>query len=415
MIKTILLLKESLLFSLQALMVNKLRTFLSLSGITIGIFSIISVFTMVDSLEMKVKDSISSLGDQVIFVQKWPWTFGPGYAWWKYWQRPEPNMNEMNEIIRRSNLAEAATFTVKTRKNLYYLNSIVENVEVVCVSYQYYLTRNFNVEKGRYFTEFEANSGKNLVLIGHNIATSLFPNSDPIGKSIKIGGKKLIVIGVLNKEGDSMISETLDNTAIIPINYAAGFINMNDNSVNPTIQVKPREGISNAKLIDELTSIMRSLRRLKPNDEDNFALNETSLLTKGFSGLFVIINLAGGIIGIFSIIVGGFGIANIMFVSVKERTSIIGIEKALGAKNYFILFEFLSEAVILSLIGGIAGLFLIFLGTLIAQFMDVGDIYLSWKNITIGLIFSIVIGLLSGILPAISASKLNPVDAIRSN
>jgi len=415
MIKTILLLKESLFFSLQALMVNKLRTFLSLSGITIGIFSIISVFTLVDSLEKKVKDSISSLGDQVIFVQKWPWTYGPGYAWWKYWQRPEPTIKEMNEIIRRSNLAEAATFTAKTRKNLYYLNSIVENVEVACVSYQYYLTRNFNIEKGRYFTEFEANSGKNLVIIGHNIASSLFPNSDPIGKSIKIGGNKLIVIGVLNKEGDSMISETLDNTAIIPVTYAAGFINLNDNSVNPTIQVKPKVGISNAQLIDEMTSIMRSLRRLKPNDEDNFALNETSLLTKGFSGLFVIINLAGGIIGIFSIIVGGFGIANIMFVSVKERTSIIGIEKALGAKNYFILFEFLSEAVILSLIGGISGLFLIFLGTLVAQFMDIGDIYLSWKNITIGVVFSIFIGLLSGILPAISASKLNPVDAIRSN
>ena len=415
MLKTIYLLKESFNFSVQALMVNKLRTFLSLSGITIGIFSIISVFTMVDSLEKKVKDSISSLGDQVIFVQKWPWTYGPGYAWWKYWQRPEPTVKEMNEIMKRSTLTDAATFTTKTRKNLYYLNNIVENVELNAVSHYFYKTRNFNIDKGRYFTEFESNSGKNLVIIGANISENLFPNTEPLGKDIKIGGNKLTVVGVIKKEGDSMISETLDNSVIIPLNYAAGFMNLNDNSVNPTIQVKPKEGITNAELIDELTSVMRSLRRLKPNDEDNFALNETSLLTKGFSGLFTIINLAGGIIGIFSIIVGGFGIANIMFVSVKERTPIIGIEKALGAKNYYILFEFLFEAVILSLIGGVAGLFLIFIGTLVAQAFDVTDIYLSLKNISTGIIFSIVIGLLSGIIPAISASKLNPVDAIRAN
>lgn len=415
MLKTIYLLKESFNFSVQALMVNKLRTFLSLSGITIGIFSIISVFTMVDSLEKKVKDSISSLGDQVIFVQKWPWTYGPGYAWWKYWQRPEPTIKEMNEIMKRSTLTDAATFTTKTRKNLYYLNNIVENVELNAVSHYFYKTRNFNIDKGRYFTEFESNSGKNLVIIGANISENLFPNTEPLGKDIKISGNKLTVVGVIDKEGDSMISETLDNSVIIPLNYAAGFMNLNDNSVNPTIQVKPKEGTTNAELIDELTSVMRSLRRLKPNDEDNFALNETSLLTKGFSGLFTIINLAGGIIGIFSIIVGGFGIANIMFVSVKERTPIIGIEKALGAKNYYILFEFLFEAVILSLIGGVAGLFLIFIGTLVAQAFDVTDIYLSLKNISTGIIFSIVIGLLSGIIPAISASKLNPVDAIRAN
>lgn len=409
------LLWESVLFAVNALVVNKLRTFLSLSGITIGIFAIISVFTMVDSLENKVRDSVASLGDNVIFVQKWPWSFGSDYPWWKYWQRPLPSFTEMEEIQRQGALAEYCAFSASVKKTLTYENNSIENINVVCVSQDYNNVKTFELSAGRYFSDIESSGGKNIVIIGDVIASSLFNNLNPIGKEIKMMGRKFQVVGVFKKEGESMIGETLDNQVIIPINYARNLLDISDESVNPFIMVKAKKEISNAQLKDELTGIMRSLRKLKPKAEDNFALNETSLISNGFDQLFSMINIAGGIIGIFSIIVGGFGIANIMFVSVKERTNIIGIQKSLGAKNSFILFQFLSEAIILCVIGGLIGLFIVFLGTMLINLVADMDIALSFHNILLGLGISAGIGLISGIIPAYFASSLNPVEAIRAN
>ncbi|MDQ3190160.1 MAG: ABC transporter permease [Bacteroidota bacterium] len=409
------LLSESVLFAIHALVANKLRTFLSLLGITIGIFAIISVFTMVDSLEKKIRDSVSSLGDNVIFVQKWPWTFGSDYPWWKYWQRPVPSVKELQEIQRRGNLIDAATFLASVKKTISFENSNVENVEVLAVSHDYYKVKSFELQDGRYFTETESSGGKNIAILGSTVAENLFFNKNPIGKFIKIAGQKSMVIGIFQKEGESMFGESMDNQVIVPVNYGRNFIDIRDESTNPFIMVKAINGVGNEQLKDELTGIMRSLRKIKPKMEDDFALNETSLISNGFDQLFGLINFAGGIIGFFSIIVGGFGIANIMFVSVKERTNIIGIQKSLGAKNSFILFQFLAEAVILCLIGGIAGLAIIFSGTVLFNlFLDMG-ISLTLKNIFIGLGISASIGLISGIIPAYFASRMDPVEAIRSN
>ena len=409
------LLKESLLFAINALVVNKLRTFLSLLGITIGIFAIISVFTVIDSMEKKIRNSIESLGDNVVYVQKWPWEFGDEYPWWKYMNRPLPNIKELEEINKRSEKAAASAFMISTSQTVQYKKYFAENVGIIAVSHDYDKVRSFELEKGRYFSFFESKSGRALAIIGSNIASTLFGGINPIDKEIKVAGYKLKVIGVFKKEGEDIFNNSADNIVLAPINYVRKIVDIRNENMNPFIMIKAKEGIHNEELLEELQGIMRAIRRIKPIADDDFALNQTSMLTKGFNQLFKIVDIAGLIIGGFSILVGGFGIANIMFVSVKERTHIIGIQKSLGAKNFFILLQFLYESVILCLIGGAIGLFLIYIGTLIVTYALDFNLGLSIWNIISGLMISALIGLISGIAPALSAAKLNPVEAINSN
>jgi putative ABC transport system permease protein len=408
------LLKESLLFAFNSLILNKLRTLLSLLGITIGIFAIITVFTVIDSMEISIRNSIAKLGDNVVYVQKWPWADNSN-TWWKIMNRPDPKIRESGEIMKRSQLTKAATFMIFTQKTIQYNNNYANNIQIVGVENTYENIRNFELTKGRFFSMFESKSGKNLAIIGGEIAEKIFKTENPIGKTIKIQGKKLNIIGVFKKEGSDLFGMNTDNQILIPINFAKTMVDIRNERLQPMIMVKANEGISADELIDELTGIMRSIRRLKPAEEDNFALNQSSLITQAFDNIFVILDITGLIIGGFSILVGGFGIANIMFVSVKEQTKLIGIQKALGAKSYFILLQFLYESIILALIGGIIGLLLIFTLTTIVSATTEMDISMTAWNITLGLIISISIGVISGIVPAYNAAKLNPVEAIASN
>jgi putative ABC transport system permease protein len=409
------LLKESILFALHALVVNKLRTFLSLLGITIGIFAIISVFTVVDSLERNLRSSVASLGSDVIFIQKWPWTFGPDYPWWKYMNRPVPDYTELEMVLKKCNGAQYAAFDISTSATIQYKSTSVERVDVVCASHQYDKVKSFEIGEGRYFSEIESSAGRPVVIIGDAIARALFPHENAIGKTVKIRGAKATVVGVFKKEGESILGGSSDTQVLIPVNYARALVDIRSDNLNPQIRVKAKPGVSNADLIDELQGTMRGIHKLKPIAEDDFALNQTSLISKQFDSLFDIIGVAGWIIGGFSILVGGFGIANIMFVSVKERTSLIGIQKSLGAKNYFILLQFLVEAIVLSLIGGLIGLLIIYLGTLLIGDSFGMEISLTKSNIILGVTISILIGVISGFVPAYSASQLDPVEAIRAN
>jgi putative ABC transport system permease protein len=409
------LLRESLIFAYTSVMGNKLRTLLSLLGITIGIFAIISVFTILDSLERNIRDSISVLGDNVVYVQKWPWTFGPDYPWWVYMRRPVPDLRDYNEILRRAQMAEGVVFSVSTGGLVRYGSTYLENIGIWANTHDFQTIRHFEIQKGRYFSPYESNAGRNLAILGHDIAVNLFGNDEPIGKEIQVSGRKVTVIGVAQREGSNMLGGgSLDEMVLLPLNYARTIVNIRSDRLNPMVMVKSLPDVSNQEMIDELRFILRSSRRLKPTVDDNFALNQASAITQSLDGIFVMINLVGWIIGGFSILVGGFGIANIMFVSVKERTNIIGIQKSLGAKNYFILLQFLYESVLLAVAGGALGLVLIFTGTVLVSTFTEFAITLTLKNIVLGLFVSAVIGVIAGYAPAYSASRLNPVEAINN-
>lgn len=405
---------ESFILAYSSLTGNKLRSFLSLLSITVGIFSIIAVFTMVDSMENKITSSVESLGDDVIFIQKWPWGPEEGdteYAWWKYYQRPDPRMIDLEAIEKRSQSAAASSYTIYGFRDVRYRNNEMSNVEINGVSFHFQDVKYFNLVSGRYFTEAEAKSGRPLALIGSTIAEELFSSINPIGKEIKVKGRKLKVIGLFEKEGESMVGNSLDEVVVMPANFANQILSKN--RAESLIMVKAKDGITNDMLRSELTAIMRSIRKLPPKADNDFSLNETSVVLNQLSALFGVVNIVGIIIGGFSMLVGGFSIANIMFVSVKERTKQIGIQKALGAKNYFVLLQFLFEAIGLSLIGGLFGLIIVYVGTFV--FNSFGfETVLSWKNVIKGVSFSVIIGLISGIIPAWMAARLDPVEAMRA-
>ncbi len=406
------LIYESLVMAYQSLVMNKVRTTLSLLGITIGIFSVISVFTVFDSLQNSIKSEINSLGSNVLFIQKWPWAMGGNYPWWKYYQRPEPKLNEVKEIMKRSQTVEEAAFFFSVNRNVYFHENSVENVPVMAVSHQYSNVMPLDLQEGRYFTELESNGGRNVVIIGADVADNLFPGKEAIGQRIKVFGRKMNVIGIIKKKGEDVFGNSSDKAIIVPVNFARGLVDIR--KINSTIVVKGRPNVSNEQMKNELTGIMRSIRKLHPREDDDFSINQTDIISKGFDKLFAVIAMVGWIIGGFSLLVGGFGIANIMFVSVKERTNQIGIQKSLGAKNYFILLQFLFEAVFLALLGGIVGLLIVFGLTYLATSVVGFALTLSMKNIILGVTVSGIIGLISGFIPAWSASRLDPVEAMRS-
>jgi putative ABC transport system permease protein len=414
--KTLRISLESLAFAAQAVIVNKLRTLLSLLGITIGIFAIISVFTIVDSLENNIRESISSLGSDVIYVQKWPWTeeSGGDYQWWQYVNRPVPTISEYEMLSDRLKNSDEIAFVVSTEVDVSHEDDLIENASFMGVSEGFEAIRSFDIARGRYFSDFEIKNGRNLSVIGHEIANELFMGRDPLGKEIKIRGHKSTVIGVMKKEGADTFGDSMDKAVVSNINHVRNLVNIRSESMNPMIWVKASEDISALEARDELRMHLRSLRRLKPSAPDNFSMNQSSMLNNQLEQIFGTLNIAGWFIGIFSLLVGGFGIANIMFVSVKERTNIIGIQKALGAKFYFILLQFVFESVLLAVAGGALGLALVFGGTMIINSVTDFTVSLTMGNIILGLTISSIIGIVSGFAPAYSAAKMDPVTAINS-
>ncbi|MFT4833327.1 MAG: putative ABC transport system permease protein [Marinoscillum sp.] len=411
------LILESFRFAWNALRVNILRTTLSLLGVTIGIFAIISVFTLVDSLEKSIKDSLNFLGTNNINVEKWPYGFGGGpYPWWKYMQRPYPTFDEYKFLKENVKNAQAMSiFTVRGGVMAKYASSSSVNLDLLGVAFDHKDVYELPIIKGRYFTPQEADAGRNVVVIGHRSATELFSDQNPLGQEIKIKGLKYYVIGVLKEEGDSFLGgPSNDENIYMPYKaFLKIYYSGRRSGVEPRLTIKGLDkDIGLVELEAELRGLMRKKRALKPKEEDDFALNRPEAIANFIGSTFDVIGLAGWVIGGFSILVGGFGIANIMFVSVRERTNIIGIQKSLGAKNYFILFQFLFESVFLSVIGGAIGIFLVWL----LSFVSLGslELVLSASNIALGLGVSAIIGMASGIIPAAMAARLDPVIAIRT-
>ena len=407
------LFKEGFLFAINSVIVNKLRTFLSLFGITIGIFSIISVFTVLDWMEKSIRDSISSLGDNVIYVQKFPWSFDPNLAWWDIIKWPAITDRDYQSILKKSTKSETACFLAVQPEKIKYKKNIASDINVAAITLEFQDIRSFEIDKGRYFSPFEASSGKNVAILGSEIATKLFEKTEPVGKEISIAGFKTTVIGILKKEGKGGISDNgLDELTLVPISFGKSFINMRNRFIETQLMIKAKPGVAIQELSDETTMILRAARSLRPEETTNFSVNKASMISQGLDSIFVAINIGGWIIGGFSILVGGFGIANIMFVSVKERTNIIGIQKALGAKRFFILQQFLVESMLLSILGGLLGVFMIFLGTVVINYLWDLNMYLTVGNIFLAVFISGIIGVVAGYAPANAASKMDPVEAI---
>ncbi len=410
------LINEAFHFAVNSLLVNKLRTFLSLLGITIGIFTVIMVFTFVDSWEFKIKDSMSKFGSSsTLYIEKWPWSFGGNYPWWKYMSRPLPTLKEYDYLKEKSVFLEAACFMVRVQKTVKYERNSA-TVPIFGVSNDFEKVRDFSISEGRFFSPAELSKGNRVAIIGSKVAENLFLNANPIGKEIKLLNQKALVIGVFDKEGDNAFNASLDDQVVLPVNFMRNYVELDDmgNGAYPYILAKPHTGIPVSEVKEEIRGLMRGYRRLKPTRDDTFAMNQISLFSAILDQMFGIIGFVGGIIGGFSILVGGFGIANIMFVSVSERTNIIGIQKALGAKRYFILVQFLTESVILCLIGGSLGLLLVYLVTLLIGSSGNFEVFLSWGNVFKGLLLSTSIGIVAGFIPALRAARLDPVEAIRS-
>jgi putative ABC transport system permease protein len=411
------LIYESFSFAWNSLKVNKLRTLLSLLGITIGIFAIISVFTVIDSLERYIRQSLNTFGSNMVYIEKWPWTPPEGeteYPWWKYLNRPVPDFQETAELIRRSRLSDNAVFLFRFTRTIQSGSDNMENVQILASTYPLLEVWSLKPGQGRYFTAQEMHAASPLAVLGSEIAERLFSGQNPVGKHIKIMGHQFQILGVYEKTGQDMFGTSMDQRVHIPANYAMNMLDVRNRDVGQSICVKAKPGADADEFVAELQSIMRSVRRLKPLDESNFALNQVNLISTRFDSFFKVFNMAGWIIGGFSILVGGFGIANIMFVSVKERTRIIGIQKSLGAKKIFILVEYIFEAIVLSVIGGVIGLFLIFIGTLIFSYVSGMTIMLTPGNIAMGLMISSFIGFVAGLMPARAAARLDPVVAINS-
>lgn len=406
------LVKESFAFAVNALRNNKLRTFLSLLGVTIGIFSIIAVLAAVDSLDHKIKKELSSLDKNTIYL--FNDSFGPSeIPAWKREQFPNVTFAEYEYLKNSLPDAEELSYQIFLKwENIKYESKTMTNVNIVPVTNTFINIQGYEFTEGRFFNESESNSGAAVAVIGAELAEGLFGDFDPIGKQVRLYGQRFTVVGVLEKKGDGMFGND-DTSAIIPVNFIRRALGENK-SQTPIIIIKPRKGIDMQAFKAELAQKLRNYRGMKVDEEDNFFINVFSGFTDLIDGIIKMMNLGGWIIAGFSLLVGGFGVANIMFVSVKERTNLIGIQKSLGAKKRMILFQFLFEAIILCLFGGLVGITLVWLLTLLLTSLLDFEFILSIGNIILGSALAIFIGIVSGILPAISAAKLDPVEAIRS-
>ncbi len=416
MLRTIEIVFSSLKMALQELWKNKLRTFLSLFGITIGIFCIIGVTATLNSLEHNIQSEIKSFGTNTIYVDKWDYSAGggPDYPWWKYIKRPVPKYEQLEEIMIRTPSAKHAAFKINREDDAQFEDNTLKNVLLYGLSNDFNQIQSVDIRLGRYISATEFHQGSNAFVIGNEVAEQLFLSAErALGKMITTKGKKGIVVGIIKKQGNQMLGGwQFDRCIIMPYRFARTI--MDEKQAQPLILVQGADNITSVALKDDLKGSMRAINKLSPTQEDNFSLNDVNDWSKAFEQAFSGINMGGAIIGGISLIVGLFGVANIMFVSVKERTSQIGLKKAIGAKSRIILTEFLLEAAFLCLIGGMIGLLLVFGLTKILSGSFNFPVFISTSNLIWAVGICFVVGILAGIIPASIAARMNPVVAIRS-
>jgi putative ABC transport system permease protein len=412
--RSIEIIASSFKMAMQELWKNKLRTFLSLFGITIGIFCIIGVLAVVNSLEQNIQNEVKTMGSNSIYIDKWEWGGGPDYPWWKYVNRPSPKYEELKHIKERTASAKYVAFKIETQDNVDYGDNSLSNVKYFAITEDFNKIQPVEIGYGRYMTDAEFDRGSANLVVGYEIAEKLFGSAElAINKEIKARGKKVLIIGVMKKQGKQMLGGwDFDQSLVMP--YKFGRTIINERRSDPFIMVKAEETLTSKALKDDLSGTMRAIHKLSPTKDDDFSLNDINDFSEEISSAFVSLNIGGWAIAALSLIVGMFGVANIMFVSVRERTSQIGLKKAIGAKSHIILTEFLLESAFLCIIGGLIGLTLVFILTKILSGALDFPVFISTSNMTMAIVICIVVGVLAGFIPASQAARMDPVVAIRS-
>ena len=405
---------SSFTMALLELWKNKLRTFLSLFGITIGIFCIISVLATVNSLEQNIQNEVKSLGNNTIFIDKWDYTGGPGYAWWKYVNRPTPKYEEVKQVKERTPGAKFVAFKISTSGDVSFNDNRLTGVNLYGINEEFSAIQSIDIAYGRFLTESEFTQGSAVGVIGNEVAEKLFGSAErAVGQTITVKDKKITVAGVIKKQGKTMIGGWQFDQSVFTA-YRFGRNLMDEKRADPVIMVQGNDNLSSKALKNDLMGTMRAIHKLPPTKEEDFALNDINDFSDAISSAFVSLNIGGWAIAALSLIVGMFGVANIMFVSVRERTNQIGLKKAIGAKSRIILIEFLLESAFLCVIGGLVGLTLVFLLTQILTKLLDFPVYISTSYVAMAIGICIFVGILAGFIPARQAAKMDPVEAIRS-
>lgn len=400
-------LKEGLGFSFRALRANKMRSGLTTLGIVIGIVSVTLMGTAIEGLNRAFNDSIAKLGADVLYVQKWPWASNDD--WWVLRNRPDITFANAKAVAKQATMAQNVTVLSGSRRTVKFGQKYIEGVIVLGTDEQFLETVGSDLALGRFMMKQEADGARPVCVLGSDIAVNLFPNENPIGKTVKVGNYTYRTVGVVEKQGSLLGMESLDNRVYIPILRFFKEFASRRSDVQIWVKAPSKMLLDDTK--EELRGILRKVRRLSPKDKDNFAINQQEILIQTFNTIGGVIAAVGLFITGLSLFVGGIGIMNIMFVSVTERTKEIGLRKAVGAPKRTILMQFLIEAATLCLLGGFVGIAIAFPLSLIID--TVLPTAMPLSVVFIAIMVSLMVGIISGFLPAFRASRMDPVDALR--
>ncbi|MGB0650676.1 MAG: ABC transporter permease [Rhodothermales bacterium] len=401
---------ESVLIAVRAVWSNKMRSVLTTLGIIIGIVSVTGMATVVNGIEQGFENDIATLGTDVVYIEKWPWVSGPGFKWWEYINRPNITADLATDLNERSRMVRAATAVVSTARSLKTDYQSISSTRIMGVQANYGDVHVVDLAEGYFVTPFDDQGARNVAIIGASVADELFPFGNPLGKELKIAGNTFRVIAVMTRQGQGAEGSASEDWSVqIPFNTFKKYFGMRWRDVS--IRAKIVDGVALDIAKDEIRGVARLSRGLTVQEEDNFEINEQETLRATIEPIKNAIFGIGIGLTALALLVGGIGVMNIMFVTVRERTREIGVRKAVGARRISILMQFLVEAVVICMVGGLIGVALAFplsmlIGAVLPASLDLGTVAMAF-------IICVAIGTVFGLAPAWSAAKAPPIEALR--